>query len=952
MWGQRGDDAAAVRSRGLLLDHRVRARLLDDRQAVSTPGRSGASASCTLAVPYLAWTLIYYGVDLVIAPYPPFSWVDPRRSTSSTATPFTTCTSCSSPCSCTWSSRCWSASCGPPPHRAGWVLVGARGRSTWRGSPSLAVHPVPSGTASWFWNHAYELLPTYTLYVLAGCYAALYLPRLQRLLRGHPGRALAARCGLRGGGAGRLRRAAAARWTRGSPATCCSRRWSSACAAAVVLLGLVGDPVGGRPPARPAPGRGRVGHLLRRLPGAPPRPDRAAQQRARATRPDHAARWPEPGVLGPCRPSWRWSLGATALALARPHSPAALPLVPVVRRGVDPAGGADRRLTLRSVADVGSMAPGTVSANSHTAFDACDDHTSGGTHGRMQRREPDIRSADPRPQRRRPAPGRFRRGGHGRRPHLGCTWSPPSTGGTASPTPSVRAAGSGLIASPTRSRPSAASRGARRRCRGRTARPGLDTRRAGRSGRRLGLTAVGDASPPVTHRGLAAVDRWVVGVGGAAADGRSGTGPAARRRRRRRGAADGELRARRAHPRSSPSPPGSCSPRPRAVADGHGLGRRTTVGYSPLPLFHINGLVVGVLSTVVTGGRLVVDRRFSASRFWATVDRQAVTWLNLVPAIITVLAGCDAPSAEVTERVGFARSASAPLPAATREALRAPLRHRRGRDLRHDRGGQPDRRQPGRPGTADAPAPSGLPVGRGAACGRATAARWSHAGRPGRCRSGRDAVVSRYWSPAHRPARRPAAAGPDGWLATGDLGSVDSDGYVYLAGRVDDVINRGGEKVLPREVEEVLLADPAVDRRGGGGPPPPGRRQGAGRLRRRPPDAGATPRRVDDLAGAAGRASPVSRFKRPAEIIVAGCAADRSDRQDQALRPPPRRRRGDRAGPPRQRLRHRRRDRRRRQCSPAKVPWVQRPFPDPRPPLRAAVPSGCPSTQPSPVPPG
>jgi acyl-CoA synthetase (AMP-forming)/AMP-acid ligase II len=50
----------------------------------------------------------------------------------------------------------------------------------------------------------------------------------------------------------------------------------------------------------------------------------------------------------------------------------------------------------------------------------------------------------------------------------------------------------------------------------------------------------------------------------------------------------------------------------------------------------------------------------------------------------------------------------------------------------------------------------------------------------------------------------------DGWLATGDLGSVGSDGSITLSGRSDDVINRGGEKVYPGEVEEVLLGDPRV----------------------------------------------------------------------------------------------------------------------------------------------
>ena len=54
------------------------------------------------------------------------------------------------------------------------------------------------------------------------------------------------------------------------------------------------------------------------------------------------------------------------------------------------------------------------------------------------------------------------------------------------------------------------------------------------------------------------------------------------------------------------------------------------------------------------------------------------------------------------------------------------------------------------------------------------------------------------------------AIGPDGWLDTGDLGRVDSDGYLFLAGRSDDVINRGGEKIYPREIEDFLLAQPGV----------------------------------------------------------------------------------------------------------------------------------------------
>ena len=51
---------------------------------------------------------------------------------------------------------------------------------------------------------------------------------------------------------------------------------------------------------------------------------------------------------------------------------------------------------------------------------------------------------------------------------------------------------------------------------------------------------------------------------------------------------------------------------------------------------------------------------------------------------------------------------------------------------------------------------------------------------------------------------------PDGWMRTGDLGHRDADGFLYLDARTDDVINRGGEKVLPREVEEAIGADPMI----------------------------------------------------------------------------------------------------------------------------------------------
>jgi acyl-CoA synthetase (AMP-forming)/AMP-acid ligase II len=243
------------------------------------------------------------------------------------------------------------------------------------------------------------------------------------------------------------------------------------------------------------------------------------------------------------------------------------------------------------------------------------------------------------------------------------------------------------------------------------------------------------------------------------------------------------------------------------LADNHGL-QASDRGYCPLPMFHINALVVGVLSTVVCGASLVVDRKFSARNFWPRVEHFGATWLNLVPAIITVLSERPGPPRRVAERVAFARSASAPLPEATRRRFEM----RCGVGVIETYGmteaasqiaanpKEPAQRKLGSVGR-----PVGLEL-RIVDRGR----RPVPAGTVGEVEIRGANVVRCYWEPAGASSpSRPAVDG-DGWLSTGDLGHLDDDGYLSLVGRRDDVINRGGEKLYPREIEEVLLGDPAV----------------------------------------------------------------------------------------------------------------------------------------------
>jgi acyl-CoA synthetase (AMP-forming)/AMP-acid ligase II len=298
------------------------------------------------------------------------------------------------------------------------------------------------------------------------------------------------------------------------------------------------------------------------------------------------------------------------------------------------------------------------------------------------------------------------------------------------------------------------------------------------------------------------------------------------------------------------------------VAGHHGLGAGDR-GYSPLPLFHINALVVGVLSAVVSGASLVVDRRFSRSAFWGTVDRHGVTWLNLVPAVVSLLAGAEAPPPAVPARVRFARSASSPLApstlAAFERACGIPVVETYGMT---EAGSQIT----ANPLTGSRPGSVGRPVGLDLQVvdqhGRVVPA-----GAVGAVEIRGASVVTHYWSPAGtQPAAKPATT-PEGWLPTGDLGVLDGDGWLHLVGRADDVINRGGEKIHPREVEEVLLADRRV-----GGAVVVGRPH---TLLGHEPVAYVTvaPDHVDDgtLVDDLGRrcAAVLSRYKRPARILVA-----------------------------------------------------------------------------------
>ena len=241
-----------------------------------------------------------------------------------------------------------------------------------------------------------------------------------------------------------------------------------------------------------------------------------------------------------------------------------------------------------------------------------------------------------------------------------------------------------------------------------------------------------------------------------------------------------------------------------AAVAGHHRLTAADRGYCCLPLFHVNAEVVGLLATLAARACLVLDGKFSRRGFWPLIERQRITWINAVPAIITVLA-MDPPATPIPGRVRFVRSASAPLPPSTlrrfEDAFGIPVVETYGMTEAASMITANPVDGPRKAGSVGRPAGTEVRVAERAGSAQVSCP----AGTVGRVQIRGRGVIREYAQGG--PA---GAIDPEGWLDTGDLGHLDQDGYLFLAGRSDDVINRGGEKIYPREIEDFLVSQPGV----------------------------------------------------------------------------------------------------------------------------------------------
>ena len=225
-----------------------------------------------------------------------------------------------------------------------------------------------------------------------------------------------------------------------------------------------------------------------------------------------------------------------------------------------------------------------------------------------------------------------------------------------------------------------------------------------------------------------------------------------------------------------------------------------------MPLFHIHGLVAAVLSSVAGGGAVVCAPGFNALRFFAWLEACRPSWYTAVPTMHQAILARAPRNAAAAARakLRFVRSSSAALPpqamAALEETFGAPVVESYGMtEACHQMTSNP------LPPAARKPGSVGVAAGPEVAVAREDGAPAA----PGE--EGEVMVRGANVTPGYEnDPRANAEAFRGGWLRTGDLGRLDSDGYLTITGRLKEIINRGGEKVSPREVDETLLDHPGV----------------------------------------------------------------------------------------------------------------------------------------------
>ncbi|KAF7911793.1 hypothetical protein BELL_0597g00070 [Botrytis elliptica] len=222
-----------------------------------------------------------------------------------------------------------------------------------------------------------------------------------------------------------------------------------------------------------------------------------------------------------------------------------------------------------------------------------------------------------------------------------------------------------------------------------------------------------------------------------------------------------------------------------------------------MPLFHVHGLLAGFLAPLMSGGSVIVPPKFSASEFWTDFITHKANWYTAVPTIHQILLKNPPPTTKPNIR--FIRSCSSPLSPTTFHALEetynAPVLEAYAMtEASHQMTSNPlppGKRQPGSVGIGQ-----GVEVrildGEG---------KEVPIGSEGEISIRGENVTKGYLN--NEKANKESFT-KEGFFRTGDQGKMDKDRYVFITGRIKELINKGGEKISPIELDNVLARHPAV----------------------------------------------------------------------------------------------------------------------------------------------
>lgn len=226
-----------------------------------------------------------------------------------------------------------------------------------------------------------------------------------------------------------------------------------------------------------------------------------------------------------------------------------------------------------------------------------------------------------------------------------------------------------------------------------------------------------------------------------------------------------------------------------------------------LPLYHINGEIVTAVTPLVSGGSVVMPHKFSTGDFWELISEYQCSWFSVVPTIISYLTSAtDHEGKEFRlDQLRFGRSATSALPPSLHKAFEEKFNVSIVETLGLTETAAPVLSNPMNPSKRKYGSP-GQAVGNSAMI-IDEGGNEAPPGTQGEIMIKGDNVMKCYYKDPDKTAE---ALEPDGWFHTGDLGYMDEDGFVFVTGRIKELIIKGGENIAPREIDEALYKHPAV----------------------------------------------------------------------------------------------------------------------------------------------